>query len=139
LAGARHFITTNVFKALESVVGEIQEQIAALEERQLRSELLPLWKKVTDTVGFLKQFGKQRGDDVVDPLFNLLYLVTGMAYHRVVAELSEKPQHDERYSTVEEVADLLRLCAWSPSQPTEQPSQLLQELAAALDAVPQAT
>src|SRR6266516_3860241 len=134
LAGARSFIGTKLFVALEKIVGQIGAQVAALDESNLKRELLPLSKMVTDAVDYLKQFGKQREDEPVDRVFNLLYLVTGVAYHRVAAETPDKPQQDARYSTVEDLADLLRLCAWTPKQQTTDPGRLLRELSVDLEA-----
>ena len=118
MAGAHHFIGTKLFVALEKIVGQIGEELAALDGSALKTELLQLWKPVGDAVSFLKQFGEQRQDAPIDRVFNLLYLVTGVAYHRVAAEMPDKPQQDARYSTVEDLADLLRLCALTPKQQT---------------------
>ncbi len=69
LAGARSFIGTKLFVALEKIVSQIREQVAALDESELKAELSHLWKTVGDGVIFLKQFGRQREDAPIDRVF----------------------------------------------------------------------
>jgi hypothetical protein len=134
MAGARRFIATKLFRSLQVSIDQTAESIESLGEPQVKEDLFYTWNSVGETVRYLSVANQRADEATVDRLFNLLYLVTGIAYHRVAGELPQKSQQDERFSSVEDVGDLLRLCAWRSSQPSEQPADLLRELTRELEA-----
>jgi hypothetical protein len=62
----------------------------------------------------LKNTLKDKGSksEQVDFALNLLYLASGVLYHRLVELSSKLPEIDKRLVGVEEMQDLLRLCHW---------------------------
>ena len=129
MAGARSFIGTKLFQALERIVNQITETVQSLTESQVKDQLSQAWTAVAKLVVFLKVSGRDLDTETIDRAFNLLYLTSGVAYHRLAAGLSQTPPQNERFSTVENLADLLGVSAWPPSEPSPNPADLLEAVA----------
>jgi len=124
MRGAKMFIGTKLFLALETSLREIAAAIQEFPDADVKSALLPFWTAVEQLGRRLKMFGTDRADDDVDQAFNLLYLATGVAYHLVRERFDQPPSQDDRYSSVEGLDRLLSLCAWSAVSSTANPEEL---------------
>jgi hypothetical protein len=112
MAGASVFIGTTLFKSLENGLPLIQETIEASNDNDFRDEIHLFWNafsKLFFTLGIQDRYSKS---EQVDFAFNLLYLASGIAYHRVAEWSSKMPIFDERLIGVEPFDDLLKICRW---------------------------
>ena len=117
MAKASVFIGTKLFTALENGLIQIQHALEALHSSSNRNELVGFWKTLAGL--FLQLKGQNSGErsERIDQALNLLYLASGVFYHRLAELSSVVPKADERMIGVEEMAKLLELCGWSkPSQ-----------------------
>ena len=132
MRGAKMFIGTKLFIALETSVRDIAAAIQDFPDTEVKSALLPFWTPAEQLVRRLKQFGAERPDNDVDQAFNLLYLATGVAYHLVRSRIDQPPSQDDRYSSVEGLDRLLSLCAWSAVSSIANPEEQTQCIGRAL-------
>ncbi len=132
LRGAKAFIGTKLFIALETSMRDIAAAIQAFPDTEIKSTLLPLWAAAEQLVGRLKRFGSERADEEVDKAFNLLYLASGVAYHLMRGRIEQPPSQDARYSSVESLDRLLTLCAWNSKSPICTLEELTQHIELAL-------
>jgi hypothetical protein len=118
MANASIFIGTNLFKALEDGVCQIQDALHSFPDPKLRNEATPFWNAFSGLFFELGAQGRGKQNEGTDYAFNLLYLASGVLYHRV-AEFSPKlPTLDARLMGVEKLGDLLRLCNWQKNEQT---------------------
>lgn len=130
MARARSFIKTKLYGNLEAAAYEVAKSVGSAADHDLEAFAVALQRRVEA----LKQGHEQLSDEAIDSIFNLLYLATGVAFHRVSDLGLRSPSWAENLMEVEPVDALLRLCKWGKeSEPSE---QLLVELTAALERQP---
>jgi hypothetical protein len=132
LAGARTFLGTNLFTALENGSAELDRLFAGLESIAARRDLPLLWRRCSEVIKRLRALGRSSDNPRIDRAFNLLYLSTGVLYQEVAQTLPEVPKQDARFSTVEDVEELLHLCRWEGTK-SELARQMSDSLAKVLE------
>jgi hypothetical protein len=132
LTGARTFIGTNLFAALENGAMELDQLFAGLESATIKGGGALLWKRCHDVIKRLKVLGRTSENPHIDAAFNLLYLATGVLYRQIAHSLTPMPDQDARFATVEEIEDLAQQCQWQGNA-TESAGQIADALAEVLD------
>jgi hypothetical protein len=110
LAGASIFIGTTLFRTLEHCTLLIQEAVEAMGNNDSRREIenfLTAFKLLFSAVG---QRDRGEKSEQVDFAFNILYLASGVLYHRITEISSRIPE--DRFTLVEPFNKLLELCRW---------------------------
>ena len=112
MSGASVFIGTNAFKAVGDGVRRIQDALHELEDSHFKQELLDFWAAFNGLLARIHQSAELHNERV-DEGVNLLYLASGIFYHRISEIFSLTATHDERLVGVEQIDELSRLCNWT--------------------------
>ncbi len=112
-AGGSWFIGTNISKMLTDGVQIIQHSLNALEDADVRRELNGFWKVLNELFVKIKNQKRDSRDKRTDPAINLLYLASGVFFHRIVELSPSQAPYDDRFVGVEEMSSLLHLCEWT--------------------------
>ena len=132
MTGASGFIGTNVFRALRRITLLIKEEIADAGSSLKVPDLARVWGAFEAVVERLEERGRQAPRNQVDRAFNLLYLASCVLYRELARAGEVVPKHDPRFSHVEELGELLSLCAWKSNPAPGKP--LINEIEDALRA-----
>jgi hypothetical protein len=112
LAGASVFIGTTLFKSLENSLPLIEEEIDELSDDELKGELKPFleaFKKLFFAVG---RMDRNINSEQVDFAFNILYLASGIFYHRIEQLSFTRADLENEFIRVKPFGELLELCRW---------------------------
>jgi len=133
MAGSSVFIGTNLFKTLENGLSQIKDALISCEGT--KKEMLPFWNSFSDLffkIGMQNRFEKSVR---IDEALNLLYLASGILYHRIREITSASPQLHAHLSDVEDVGKLLQACGWTSDKTTikEIENELIVEMKASVE------
>ena len=129
MAGARIFIGTNPFLALEDGIRQANEEFEFLCKLPKMQTTCEAWCLVKALVAQLRALGRESQSPMIESALNLLYLATGVLYHEISSDLGATPKLVERFSRVEVLEELLRTCAWKQSN-SQNPEDILQDVVA---------
>jgi hypothetical protein len=110
MSGARSFLGTKLFTALENITVSIKNELDAAPKMQLFSNT---WNSFSAVVNQLKVLGRQSTNPEIDRAFNLLYFTSGVLYYEIAKANSMIPKNDTRFSHVEKFEELVLLCKWT--------------------------
>jgi hypothetical protein len=110
------FIGTNLFKTLENGVSQIDGQLKSISEVTVQNEIEPFWSVFKKLFKIIATTDRGIKDAQVDFAVNLLYLGSGVLYHRIAEFSSKLPSVDARMTGVEGLPDLLQLCHWPTNE-----------------------
>jgi|GEM_PF-2328358 len=113
LAGASVFIGTTLFNALADGLNRIESVLENSSCCTVRTKLTPFWHALKRLFTFVGKQDRYSKSGPVDSALNLLYLASGVFYHRLAELSSKQPEMDVHPIEVEEFKELLRLCRWS--------------------------
>jgi hypothetical protein len=116
MAGARIFIGTNPFFALEDGIQQASAEFEILCKNPNMQTACQAWLLVTQIVVQFRTLGRQSQSAAIDPAFNLIYLTTGVLYHHISSIFSVTPKSVQPFATVESLEKLLGDCSWGHSK-----------------------
>ena len=82
-------------------------------QSQGREELLPFWNAFNHLFSILKKQNRSEKSARIDEALNLLYLASGVFYHRIKEISSATLETDPRLTGVEDIPTLLKICKWT--------------------------
>lgn len=112
LAGASIFIGTTLWKTLENAFPFFQEAIEASSDRDSKREIeqfLAAFKLLFSAVGTQDRNEKS---EQVDFALNLLYLASGVFYHRLEELSFTRPDLKKEFIHIKPLDELLKVCRW---------------------------
>lgn len=112
LAGASIFIGTTLWKSLENAFQYFQETIEGSGDHDSKREIeqfLTVFKLLFFAVG--KQDRNEKSEQV-DFALNMLYLASGVLYHRLEELSSVRPDLKKEFTSVRPLDELLNVCHW---------------------------
>jgi hypothetical protein len=141
MAGASTFIGTNFFKSLETGIRQIDEQLNSYGlNGETRKELCDFWHVVHLLYLRLRVQNKLEKSVRIDNAINLLYLASGVLYHRIKETSSITIELAPGLSDVEDFEKLLRVCNWARTKTTIQEieNSVVTEMNTLLETLPHA-
>jgi hypothetical protein len=129
MSGARIFIGTKPFFALEDGIRQTNSEFESLSQFNNMQTARAAWHLVTRIVAQFRILGRNSEAKAIDPAFNLIYLATGLLYHHVSNIFSVVPIPVQPYATVETLEKLLRDCSWQQGNDKTETEEMLKSLA----------
>jgi hypothetical protein len=128
MAGSSVFIGTNLFKALENGLVQIEQSFHS-SQSQGREELLPFWNAFNHLFSILKKQNRSEKSARIDEALNLLYLASGVFYHRIKEISSATLETDPRLTGVEDIPTLLKICKWTgATKASEMENEIIEKM-----------
>lgn len=123
MAGARIFLGTSVFKGFSAALARATDELAGLPPSKLREALAAAAEGARLLLGRLQSESEQLPQEVFDSAVNLLYFVTGAAWHLAAMEEAHVQPLESGPMNVEPFDQLCRVCGWSAN--AESPAEAL--------------
>ncbi len=115
LAGSGRLIHTKVFTALQNADQELVRAFQEIQGESLDKQFEEIWHQCHQIISLLKQLEANCLHQDIDSAFNMLYLTTGVLYQKIAETQLTRPVQDKRFSTVEDLPNLLKICGWDCS------------------------
>jgi hypothetical protein len=109
LAGASIFIGTTLFKTLENGLTLIEE---AIDKSDPSNEIKHFWTAFKTLFVAVSKQDRNEKSEQIDFALNLLYLASGVFYHRLRELSFTQPDLGKDFICIKSFSELLKLCRW---------------------------